>query len=103
MSRDVAELRSRGLLTGHLTAGAAYVGEAEAISVVGALDAAVGQAVAGEASAADSLATAAAKWREITARIGLESQRRALKAGLNTEGKAHFTLGGANLPHRIAQ
>jgi hypothetical protein len=43
MSRDVTELRSRELLLGHLTAGAAYGGEAEAIGVVGALDAAVGR------------------------------------------------------------
>ncbi len=40
MSRDVAELRSRGLVAGHVTAGPAYGGEREAISVVGALDAA---------------------------------------------------------------
>jgi hypothetical protein len=42
MSRDVAELRDRGLLAGHITAGPAYGGEHEAISTVGALDAAVG-------------------------------------------------------------
>ena len=41
MSRDVAELRERGLLAGHLTAGPAYGGENEAISLVGALDAAL--------------------------------------------------------------
>ena len=41
LSRDVAELRERELLCGHLTAGAAYGGEGEAISVAGALDAAV--------------------------------------------------------------
>jgi hypothetical protein len=40
LSRDVAELRERGLLAGHVTAGPAYGGEAEAISLVGALDAA---------------------------------------------------------------
>jgi hypothetical protein len=40
LSRDVAELRLRGLLHGHVTAGAAYGGEREAISIVGALDAA---------------------------------------------------------------
>jgi hypothetical protein len=40
MSRDVAELRSSELLAGHVTAGAAYGGESEAISLVGALDAA---------------------------------------------------------------
>lgn len=40
LSRDVAELRERGLLCGHVTAGPAYGGEREAISVADALDAA---------------------------------------------------------------
>jgi hypothetical protein len=40
LSRDVADLRERGLLTGHVTAGSAYGGTDEAISVVGALHAA---------------------------------------------------------------
>ncbi len=40
MSRDVAELRSSELLAGHVTAGSAYGGESEAISLVGGLDAA---------------------------------------------------------------
>jgi hypothetical protein len=40
LSNDVAELRSRGLLAGHTTAGPAYGGEREAITVVGGLDAA---------------------------------------------------------------
>jgi hypothetical protein len=40
MSRDVAELRDRDLLAGHITAGPAYGGEHEAISTVGALAAA---------------------------------------------------------------
>lgn len=40
LSRDVAELRERGLLCGHVTAAPAYGGEQEAISVAGALDAA---------------------------------------------------------------
>ena len=40
LSRDVAELRERGLLCGHVTAGPAYGGEHEAISLAGALDAA---------------------------------------------------------------
>lgn len=40
LSRDVAELRERGLLCGHITAAPAYGGEDEAISVAGALDAA---------------------------------------------------------------
>jgi len=40
LSRDVAELRERGLLCGHITAAPAYGGEKEALSVAGALDAA---------------------------------------------------------------
>lgn len=40
LSRDVAELRRRGLLCGHVTAAPAYGGEWEALSTVGALDAA---------------------------------------------------------------
>lgn len=40
LSRDVAQLRERGLLCGHITAAPAYGGEQEAISVAGALDAA---------------------------------------------------------------
>ena len=40
LSRDVAQLRERGLLCGHVTAGPAYGGEHEAVSVAGALDAA---------------------------------------------------------------
>ena len=43
LSRDVAELRERGLLCGHVTAAPAYGGEHEAISVAGALDAAAGK------------------------------------------------------------
>jgi hypothetical protein len=38
MSRDVAELRERKLLCGHVTAAPAYGGEQEALSVAGALD-----------------------------------------------------------------
>jgi hypothetical protein len=40
MSRDVAELRERGLLAGHVTAGPAYGGEHDAISLTGGIDAA---------------------------------------------------------------
>ena len=40
LSRDVAQLRERGLLSGHVTAAPAYGGEREALSTVGALDAA---------------------------------------------------------------
>jgi hypothetical protein len=40
LSRDVAQLRERSLLCGHVAAAPAYGGEHEAISVAGALDAA---------------------------------------------------------------
>jgi hypothetical protein len=40
LSRDVAELRERGLLCGHITAAPSYGGEHEALGTVGALDAA---------------------------------------------------------------
>lgn len=40
LSRDVAQLRERDLLRGHITAAPAYGGEHEALSTVGALDAA---------------------------------------------------------------
>ncbi len=40
LSRDVAELRERGLLCGHVTAAPSYGGEHEALSTVGALGAA---------------------------------------------------------------
>jgi Protein of unknown function (DUF3866) len=40
LSRDVADLRKRNLLCGHITAAPSYGGEREALSTVGALDAA---------------------------------------------------------------
>lgn len=40
LSRDVATLRERGLICGHVTAAPAYGGEHEALSTAGALDAA---------------------------------------------------------------
>jgi Protein of unknown function (DUF3866) len=40
LSRDVADLRDGGLLCGHITASPSYGGEQEALSTVGALDAA---------------------------------------------------------------
>lgn len=40
LSRDVKQLRERGLLAGHATAAPAYGGDHEALSVVGAVDAA---------------------------------------------------------------
>jgi hypothetical protein len=43
LSRDVKQLRERNLLTGHITAAPAYGGEHEALSTVGALDAAANE------------------------------------------------------------
>jgi hypothetical protein len=42
LSEDLAELRRAGLLCGHVTAGPAYGGELEALTVIGALQAAAG-------------------------------------------------------------
>jgi hypothetical protein len=42
LSRDVAELRERGLLAGHITAAPSYGGEHEAVSLAGAIAAAAG-------------------------------------------------------------
>jgi hypothetical protein len=43
LSRDVAELRERGLLAGHVTVAPSYGGEHEALSTPGAIDAAAHQ------------------------------------------------------------
>jgi hypothetical protein len=43
LSRVVKTLRTQGLLAGHITAGSAYGGEAEAISVIGAIHAGLTQ------------------------------------------------------------
>lgn len=50
-----------------------------------ALDVAVVQAISAEKSPADALAGAAARWREITEKLGLENQRRALRRDLGLE------------------
>ena len=72
--RDVAELRERGLLCGHITAAPAYGGEHEAISVAGALDAArrarLGRgrwSAPARASSAPTPSSATAAWRPSTA------------------------------------
>ncbi len=43
LSRDVKQLRDRGLLAGHITAAPSYGGEHESLSTVGALDAAANE------------------------------------------------------------
>lgn len=50
-----------------------------------ALDRAVVAAFAGEASPHDALATAAEKWRELTAKLGADEQRRAYRASVGLE------------------
>jgi multiple sugar transport system substrate-binding protein len=50
-----------------------------------ALDAAVAQTLAGEKSPAEALAAAAVEWQKITAKRGLETQRRALQRDLGLE------------------
>ena len=49
LSRDVAELRERGLLAGHITVAPCFGGESEAISVTGALHAAASEAAGWDA------------------------------------------------------
>ena len=84
LSRDVAELRERELLCGHLTAGAAYGGEGEAISVAGALDASVslgwdavaagpGPGILGSASALGHGGMAALDTAHAALALGLEA------------------------------
>lgn len=101
LSRDVAELRSRGLLCGHVTAGPAHGGEHEAISVPGAF-----------AAAADSLG-----WDGILAGPGpgivgsasllghggiaaLESAHAALALGLETVLAPRLSSGDLRPRHR---
>jgi Protein of unknown function (DUF3866) len=63
LSRDVIQLRERDLLCGHVTASPAYGGEHEALSVAGALDAAVNRFDWDAAM----VASATAAWRPWTA------------------------------------
>ena len=74
LSRDVAELRERGLLCGHVTAAPSYGGEHEALSTVGALDAAATRSAGtrswsapAPASSAPTPSSATAGWRPSTA------------------------------------
>ena len=50
-----------------------------------ALDVAVQQSLSGKQTPAEALTAAAGKWRDITAKIGLERQRRALRRDLGLE------------------
>ena len=83
LSRDVAQLRERGLLAGHVTAGAAYGGEHEAVTTLGALDAAAARASSGTRSSAGPARGYSARPR-CTAMAGmaaLESAHAALALG----------------------
>ena len=100
-SRTVAELRTRGLLAGHLTAGAAFGGEGEAITTAGALyhglrtlhwDAAIcgpGPGIVGSASALGHGGMAA-----------LDSAHAALALGAPTLLVARMSSGDARARHR---
>ena len=101
LSRDVAELRRRGLLCGHVTAAPAYGGEHEALSVVGAIDAAVnrlgwdavlvgpGPGIIGSATAYGHGGMAA-----------LESAHAALALGLPTLLSPRLSAAGPRQRHR---
>jgi hypothetical protein len=100
-SRDVADLRERGLLCGHVSAGASYGGEAEAISVPGALHAAAdelgweaaiagpGPGILGSASALGHGGMAA-----------LDSAHAALALGLETLVAPRLSSGDPRPRHR---
>ena len=101
LSRDVRELRERGLIAGHVTAGAAYGGEAEAISVPGALHAAAeglgwdaviagpGPGILGSATALGHGGIAA-----------LDTAHAALSLGLETVIAPRFSSGDPRPRHR---
>ena len=101
LSRDVAELRERGLLAGHLTAGPSHGGEGEAISVAGALHAAAeglgwdaviagpGPGILGSATALGHGGMAA-----------LDSAHAALALGLETLVAPRFSSGDPRPRHR---
>jgi uncharacterized protein DUF3866 len=70
-SRAVRELRARRLLAGHLTAGAAYGGEGEAISTAGAIHhglSELGWEARGQGSSARGRPWGMAEWRRWTRR-----------------------------------
>jgi Protein of unknown function (DUF3866) len=101
LSRDVRELRARGLLCAHVTAGPAYGGEAEAITTAGALhyglhdagwDAALcgpGPGILGSASALGHGGMAA-----------LDSAHAALALGCRTLVVARMSAGDPRPRHR---
>ena len=110
LSRDVAELRERGLLCGHVTAGPAYGGEGEAISVAGALHAAAGAGLGrgdrgarARASSARRPRSATAAWRRSTPptprwRWGC---RRCSRRGSRPATRGRATAGSATTPETV--
>jgi hypothetical protein len=101
LSRDVAALRERDLIAGHVTAGAAYGGELEAVSVIGAIHAAAaslgwdaviagpGPGILGSATALGHGGTAA-----------LDSAHAALALGLRTLVCPRLSAGDERPRHR---
>jgi hypothetical protein len=120
LSRDVAELRRRGLLAEHVTAGPAYGGEREAVTTIGALraadklgwDAAIagpGPGIVGSASALGHGGMAALDTAHAALALGLETllaprmssgDPRGRHRGLShhTETVLRTLLGGVRVP-----
>ena len=111
LSRDLGELRERGLIAGHVTAAAAYGGEHEAISVIGALDAAARRlgwdaAIAGpgRGSSARRRASATARWRRSTppTRRSLSRCRRSSARGCRAPTRGRATAASATTRRRCS-
>lgn len=121
LSHDVAELRERGLLAGHVTAGPAYGGERDAVTTVGALDAGArglaweaivcgpGPGILGSATEYGHGGIAALESAHAALAIGMTilvsprisaSDRRPRHRGLShhTETVLELLLGGARVP-----
>jgi hypothetical protein len=120
LSRDVAELRRRGLLAEHVTAGPAYGGEREAVTTIGALraadalgwDAAIagpGPGIVGSASALGHGGMAALDTAHAALALGLETLLAPRMSGGDPRGRhrglSHHTetvlrmlLGGVRVP-----
>jgi Protein of unknown function (DUF3866) len=101
LSEDVAELHERGLLCGHITAGPAYGGEHEAMTVAGALQAAAGPlgwdaAIAGPGPGMIGSATALGHG----GLAALDTAHAALALGLETLLAPRMSSGDPRARHR---
>jgi hypothetical protein len=101
LSRDAAELRRRGLLCGHVTAGPAYGGELEAMTTIGALYAAAGPlgwdaAIAGPGPGIAGSATTLGNG----GMVALDTAHAALSLGLETLIAPRLSSGDPRERHR---